>query len=167
MLNNQKGHTLSELIVVVLLMSLVSIFAFQAYLYIHKRFIGWQQDHDAALIIIRLAQGLDSYAGKAGRIMVAQPREFSFINTEGQSISIKAQDHALLANGRNLLSNETLLREVIFEYFAHGKPCIAGEGGPIDCVGYTVVFLQGKKVYSCKGSVALRRLHTFNTAGIL
>jgi prepilin-type N-terminal cleavage/methylation domain-containing protein len=165
MLKDQKGFTFTEMIVVLLLMSVVSLFVFQAYLYIHKRFIEWENDNRAAMVIMRLTQGLEEQIGRANKLIIAENNGIELRDTRGVLVKVEAKDRKLLVGDRNMLSDGALLQQADFGYFSNGKPEAGGNPGSIDCVTYALVFSHGKKVYSCKGSIALRRLNTFNTAG--
>ncbi|OGJ92870.1 MAG: hypothetical protein A2350_16855 [Candidatus Raymondbacteria bacterium RifOxyB12_full_50_8] len=125
----------------------------------------WENDNRAAMVIMRLTQGLEEHIGRANRLMIAEKSSLELRDTKGVLIKVEAMDRKLLIGDRNMLSDGALLQQVDFEYSSSGKPEVEGNTGAIDCVAYTIVFSHGKKIYSCKGSIALRKLNTFNITG--
>ncbi|OGS36683.1 MAG: hypothetical protein A2293_13345 [Elusimicrobia bacterium RIFOXYB2_FULL_49_7] len=162
-LRSQKGTTIAELITAMFLISLVSLFSFRLYLYIHKRYLEWQRDKGAALVMMAATHSLNTTINHLSFVKGMGQDTLSGNNTQGKGIRIYPRNGKLYINDRNILPDESALDSLRLV-----RPVQSDMAEfPLPVIQYRLDFHFRNKYYNLTGSAMLDRLKTSDITGEL
>lgn len=154
---NQKGSTVTELIVAMLLSVVVLGFIAQSFLYVNKRYIDWERDQDLAFIYSRTSQFITSKLEHVVEITSIDTSKIIFIDETGMKQNMAVNHEGLIWNGKNMMPKDASIESGSFT-FKHKI------GAPI--ISYNLAISNRKKVFYLNGSVTLKRYETTRIKGM-
>ena len=157
MLRNEKGFSVAEIITVMAVMGIISVFIFQLYLFINKRYLEWDRDNTASQICLQATNSISTQLEKTSKVIDVDEEAVELEDFNGKRVRIYSLDSTVFINSRRILSNEAILRKLKFEY----------SEGRLEQMKFELDFSYGNRVYSLSGGSILPGRGCANLRGAL